>query len=151
MTTYGPPDDLRAIEAIVERQFQSLTWVEGGGAAWEAFLGDFLDGASLYPAARPVRRQTAREFVERMQALSRRTLRAFAERLLGIEIRVFGNIAVAIAACEITENGSTVTRGVEALLLTKDAGAWRIASQAWDTERDDLSIPGFLVGRTAKP
>ena len=34
----------------------------------------------------------------------------------------FGNIGVALAACEVTENDMAANRGVEALLLIKDEG-----------------------------
>ena len=37
-------------------------------------------------------------------------------------------------------------RGVEALLLIKDEGVWRIVSQAWDTESESKPIPLHLVG-----
>jgi hypothetical protein len=47
---------------------------------------------------------------------------------------VFGNVAVAIAHCDMLENGTDVNRGVEMLLLVKDEGMWRIVSQAWDSE-----------------
>ncbi|WP_245444640.1 hypothetical protein [Microvirga sp. KLBC 81] len=65
-----------------------------------------------------------------MKSLTGTKLRSFAEAVLGTEIHVFGNVAVAVAACEMTENGADVQRGVEMLLLIKDAGAWQIVSQA---------------------
>jgi hypothetical protein len=33
------------------------------------------------------------------------------------------HVAIAVAGCEITENDADVTRGVEMMLLVKDAGA----------------------------
>jgi hypothetical protein len=42
---------------------------------------------------------------------------------------MFDNVAIAVAGCEITENDADVTRGVEMMLLVKDAGVWRIAAQ----------------------
>ena len=139
-------DDVRAIKAIVARQFASLTWTPSRDADWAAFVGDFLPDASLYPAARPARRQTVGGFVERMKSLQGATLRSFDEVVLGTEIRVFGNVAVAVAACEMTENESQVNRSVEMLLLVKDDGVWRIVSQAWDTEKPDRPIPAHLIG-----
>ena len=50
-------------------------------------------------------------------------LRSFQEVVLGTEVRVFGNVAVALAACEMTENDGAVNRGVEMLLLIKNGGA----------------------------
>ena len=146
MQTDGHSGDVRAIEALIARQFASLGWAPGTPANWGAFAADFLPGAPLYPAARPVKRQTAEAFVERMKGLAGTKLRSFRERVLGTEVRVFGNVAVALAACEMTENEAEVSRGVEMLLLVKDDGAWRIAAQAWDTERPANSIPFHLSG-----
>ena len=38
-----------------------------------------------------------------------------------------------------------MTRGVEMLMLVKDAGAWRITAQAWDTERDGRRLSVDLL------
>jgi surfactin synthase thioesterase subunit len=142
-------DNVQAIEAIIGRQFASLSWTPGTSADWDGFAADFFPEASLYPAARPARRQTAEAFIERMKSLEGTTLRSFAEAVLGTEIHVFGNVAVALAACEMTENEAEVHRGVEMLLLIKNAGAWQIVSQAWDTESPSQPIPLRLLGRAA--
>jgi hypothetical protein len=63
---------------------------------------------------------------------------------------VFGNVAVALAACEMTENDADVQRGVEMLLLIKNEGTWQIVSQAWDTESPSQPIPMRLLGRAAR-
>jgi hypothetical protein len=140
-------DDSRAIAAIIERQFASLGWLPGKSADWQAFTADFFPDASLYPAVRPARRQTVDGFVERMKGLAGTKLRSFKEDVLGTEIRIFGNVAVALAGCEITENDADVSRGVEAVLLIKDEGVWRIVSQAWDTESEAKPIPEHLGAR----
>jgi len=150
MHTDDHEDDVRAIEALVARQFASLSWAPGTSADWAAFAADFLPDASLYPAARPARRQTAAAFVERMKGLAGTKLRSFREGVLGTEVRVFGNVAVALAACEMTENDAEVNRGVEMLLLVKTDGAWRIACQAWDTEGPSKRIPPHLAGRAER-
>jgi len=146
MQTDDQTDDIRAIQALVARQFASLNWAPGTEADWAGFVADFLPEAALYPAARPVKRQTVEGFVERMRGLAGTRLRSFHETVLGTEIRVFGNVAVAVAACEMTENGAEVNRGVEMLLLVKDKGIWRIASQAWDAEGPSKRIPAHLAG-----
>jgi ketosteroid isomerase-like protein len=146
MQTDEHRDDVRAIEALVARQFASLTWAPGTSADWDAFAADFFPDASLYPAARPAKRQTIEAFVLRMKGLAGTKLRSFHEAVLGTEIRVFGNVAVAVAACEMTENGADVRRSVEMLLLVEDEGAWRVASQAWDTEGPSKPVPARLVG-----
>jgi hypothetical protein len=149
MTTDTHTNDVQAIEAIIARQFAILCWMPGTSADWAGFAADFFPEASLYPAARPAKRQTVEVFIERMKPLEGTKLRSFAEAVLGTEIRVFGNVAVALAACEMTENGADVQRGVEMLLLIRNAGAWQIVAQAWDTERPSQPIPMRLLGRAA--
>jgi hypothetical protein len=139
-------DDRRAIEAIIARQFASLGWSPVRSADWRAFAADFFVDASLYPAARPARRQTVEGFIDRMKRLAGTKLRSLEENVLGTEIHIFGNVAVALAGCEITENDAEVSRGVEAMLLIKDEGAWRIVSQAWDTENSAKPLPAQLSG-----
>jgi ketosteroid isomerase-like protein len=140
-------DDVQAIEAVIARQFASLSWTPETSADWDQFVADFFPEASLYPAARPAKRQTIEAFIERMKGLEGTKLRSFEEAVLGTEIHVFGNVAVAVAVCEMTENGAEVHRGVEMLLLIKNAGAWQIVSQAWDTESPSQPIPMRLLGR----
>ena len=146
MHTDERSDDVRAIEALIARQFASLSWAPGTSADWDAFAADFFPEASLYPAARPAKRQTVEAFIERMKGLAGTKLRSLQEAVLGTEIHVFGNVAVAVAACKMTENGAEVNRGVEMLLLIKNEGAWRIVSQAWDMESPSKRIPLHLVG-----
>jgi hypothetical protein len=140
-------DDEAAIRRLIARQFGSLNWRPGTSGDWAAFTADFLPGAPLYAAGRPVKAQTAEAFVERMKGLAGSELRFFAEAVLGVEVQIFGNVAVAVAGCEITENDADVTRGVEMMLLVKDAGVWRIAAQAWDTEGDSKRLPAALLAR----
>ena len=130
MQTDEQGDDVRAIKGLIARQFGSLTWTPETSANWDAFAADFFPGASLYPAARPAQRQSVEAFVERMRGLAGTKLRSFHEVVLGTEVHIFGNVAVALAACEMTENDGQVNRGVEMLLLIKDEGAWQIVSQA---------------------
>lgn len=139
--------DVEAIEEIIARQFHSLSWQPGSPADWEAFLTDFIADASLYPAARPVRKQLPGAFMERMAGLAQDRLTEFAENVLGTDITVFGNVAVAAAGCEITENGNETTHGVEMLLLVKDGGRWKIVAQAWDTESSTTKLPAHLAQR----
>ena len=54
---------------------------------------------------------------------------------------LFGNAAVAFGVYENLKNRSTAQPGIEAFLLVKDGSVWRIAAQAWDIERDGLSVP----------
>jgi hypothetical protein len=70
---------------------------------------------------------------------------SFRETPLGCTVRVFGNVAVAFAACEMLENNSTVTRDVSAIVFVRDAGTWRIVAQAWDVETESNRIPSDLT------
>lgn len=146
MATADQISDIRAIEELIARQFGSLSWSPETAADWDTFVSDFFPYASLYPAARPARRQSVDAFRERLSTLAQTKLHSFHENVLGTEVRVFGNVAVAAAGCEIVENGTEVTRGVEMLLLVKDAGQWKIVAQAWDTESDEFMIPPDLAG-----
>jgi hypothetical protein len=145
LTCIMDTNDHDAIRAIIDRQFGSLNWDPTTPANWNVFVGDFLPGASLYPAARPATPQKPEDFIERMKGLATSKLRSFKEAALGHEIRVFGNIAVAVAVCQITENETQVTRGIEMMLLVKTEGRWRIISQAWDNEADAKPIPADLL------
>jgi hypothetical protein len=73
-------------------------------------------------------------------------LQSFHERVLGTEIRIFGNVALAVVACEVTENETDISRSVEMLLLVKDEGQWRIVSQAWDRATAENPVPEIWGG-----
>ena len=137
--------DVAAIRTLIERQFASLSWKLGKQGDWASFSGDFFPDAALYPSARPAKRQSVEDFVRRMASLAQDKLKTFQERGLGSNVQVFGNVAIAAAACEIIENESTSIRGVEMLLLVKDGGRWRIVAQAWDTESEERRIPPALL------
>jgi hypothetical protein len=137
-------DDKLAIRAVIARQFASLNWSEGSPADWDAFAADFFPSALLYPGARPARSQTVSAFLGRMKNLSETTLKRFREDLLGCDICVFGNIAMAAAVCEQSEDGAQPTRNVEMMLLVRNEGDWQIVSQAWDTESPAKPIPARL-------
>ncbi|MBN9216996.1 MAG: hypothetical protein J0I79_03485 [Mesorhizobium sp.] len=149
MTEDEPNTDSAAIRAIIARQFASLSWGEGRAPGWDDFAGDFLDGAGLFPAARPARSINVADFVERMRGLSRTSLLSLEETVLGADIRVFGNIAIAAVAAEMTENGAETNRSVEMLLLVKSEGRWKIAAQAWDKASEANPLPDALVSGAA--
>ena len=143
-----PTDDI-AIRALITAQFAALAWDEGGEADWAVFADGFLAGAPLFPAARPVNASTVTAFVDRMRGLAAAgTLRAFEEAPLAIHVQGYGNVAVALAGCEITENGDTITRDVSAFLLVRSDGHWRIAAQGWDAETPGNPLPPHLTQST---
>jgi hypothetical protein len=142
-------DDIRAIEAVITRQFGAMNWSPAAPPDWSAFAADFVPGAQLYPAARPAAAQSVEAFVSRMEGLVESSLPSFAQSVLGTEIRVFGNVAVAMGACENVENDTRVVRGIEAFLLVKTGGVWQIASQAWDTESEVNRVPERFLGGKA--
>ena len=135
-----PDRDLDEIRTLVSRQFSSLSWTDGGTPDWSAFLEDFHPNAVLFPAGRPVRPQSSDQFAQRMKGLVGSTLHSFDEQVLGSFVRVYGNVAVAVVACENTENAAERNRNVEMMLLVREAGRWRIAAQAWDREAADTPI-----------
>lgn len=137
-------DDDRDIRALIGRQFKSMSWAEGATPDWSAFQRDFLPGALLHASARPVRAQSVEQFRERMTGLVGTSLRSLDEQVEGSTIRVFGNIAVAVAICATAENGDISDRTVEMMLLVKEAGEWRIAAQAWDKESPSNPISPAL-------
>ena len=124
-------EDEIQIKQLIERQFAALSWADCSGGDWSAFAADFIPGALLYPAARPVIPKTVQRFINRLQSLSKSELTQFYERLVGFQIQICGNVAAAITVCEITENNQEMYRNVEILLLVKDKGYWRITAQAW--------------------
>lgn len=126
--------DIEEIRDLVLRQFSSMSWTDGSAPDWSAFLEDFHPNAMLFPASRPARPQSTDQFAERMKGLVGSTLRSFDEQVLGSFVRVYGNVAVAVVACENTENATERNRNVEMMLLVREAGRWRIAAQAWDRE-----------------
>ncbi|MDA0824441.1 MAG: DUF4440 domain-containing protein [Proteobacteria bacterium] len=139
--------DEQAIRALLARQFDTLCWTPGDSPDYARVLADFAHDATLYASRRPAQSQTADEFCARLERLRvDGTLATFHERMMGATVQVFGNVAVALAACEMTENEHTKTREVSGFLLLKDDGRWRIAAQAWDMAREGLPIPPALGG-----
>lgn len=138
-------DDISAIRELVSTQFR-LAWTRDEDADWVAFAQGFVPSASLFPAARPVKPQTVDQFIDRMKRLrTEGKLVTFKETPLGCSVNVFGNVAVAFAACEMLENRSTLTRDVSAMVLVRDSGTWRVVAQAWDVETDSQRIPAHLA------
>jgi ketosteroid isomerase-like protein len=137
-------EDVRAIERLIGAHFQGLRWTPSTHPDWEAFADDFLPDASLFPAARPARRQTLDAFITRMNGLAQGALRSFEEKTLGMQVLVFGNVAVVLAASEMIENGSEMNRDVSGYLLLKDDDRWRIAAHAWDHAGPHQPVPDSL-------
>ncbi len=140
-------DDVRAIETLIGAHFDALRWEPGTRPDWAKFAADFLPDASLFPAARPARRQTLDAFIARMDGVAQGALRSFEEKTLGMRVLAFGNVAVVLAASEMLENGTEVNRDVSGYLLLKDEGRWRIAAHAWDKASDQKPVPEHLRHR----
>ena len=144
MTALDHSDDVQAIRSLIEAHFPHMQWTPGTRADWPAFAADFMPDASLFPAARPVRRQSVDAFITRMDGLAGDKLHSFKETTLGMEIRVFGTVAVVLGASELLENGTEVNRDVSGFLLVKDDGKWSIAAHAWDHETEAMPVPEHL-------
>ena len=80
-------DDEAAIRKVIARQFGSLNWRSGTSGDWAAFTADFLPGAPLYAAARPVEAQTAEAFGERMKGLAGSKLRSPPKPFSGLKFK----------------------------------------------------------------
>lgn len=126
--------DYKSIRELIESQFDALTWSTGDSPAFDRFKEGFFGEGTLVPARRPAKKTSVDDFVKRMRALqSDGTLASFSESGDPLLIQTVGNVAVALAACEMTENNDLVTRDVSAFLLVKTDGSWFIVAQAWDT------------------
>ena len=77
------------------------------------------------------------------------TTQTFYEEVLGTTIHVFGNVAVAVVVCEVTEDRKDRSQNVEMILLAKDHGSWKIAAQAWDKATLACPIPASLLDNDA--
>lgn len=125
--------DEDVIRALIKAQFDSIDWAPGRDADWGTVHRGFEQGAQLWPARRPARPQSSADFTDRLRQLrDEGTLESFTEKGAGCHVWVVGNVAIALAGCEMVENGSKITRDVSGFLLVKDGGEWRIAAQAWD-------------------
>ena len=95
--------DIEAIRHLIARQFNSMCWTPNNSAAWKAFAADFAPRAALYPAARPARSQTVEKFRGAHEGscgnITLHVLRGSLRR----PADAFGNVAVAAAGCEMTD------------------------------------------------
>ena len=121
------------IANLIATQFRSLCWTEDTPPDTQALTGTYLPGAQLFASARPARAQTAEEFGTRMRELRESGhISVFEENGVGLHIWATGNVAVALAGCEMHEDRRDVTEDISAFLLVKNPGGWAIAAQAWD-------------------
>ena len=98
----------------------------------------------FFPVPGPVNPSNVSTFVSRMKALSEGSLKTLDERCVGCNIHLHGNVAVAMAICELTENGAYASHNIEAMLLVKNEGRWVIAAQGWDSVTDKSGISDAL-------
>ncbi|NER80860.1 MAG: hypothetical protein F6K42_15080 [Leptolyngbya sp. SIO1D8] len=118
---------------MIQSQFESLHWSVTHVPDWQTFTAGFFPEAQMFPAARPVQAKIISDFVARMELLrTNGTLTTFTEEAGSIHVWVIGQVAVAIAGCQMVENKQTVTRDISVFLLIKDQSTWRIAAQGWD-------------------
>lgn len=137
----SPPDaDDLAIRALIEAQFDALSWSAVREPDFAGFVAAFRPDATLIPARRPAVPMTPTAFARRMHALRETELADFWERSAGIIIRRAGNVAVVLAGCEMRENLTSITRDISGFLLVKEDGHWRIAAQAWEVVADFAAL-----------
>lgn len=141
MTTAISESDEKEIRDLIKNHFEGLSWTSDTSPDWDRFCKDFLPGATLLPAARPVQMKTVEGFIDRMNGVATNTLHAFEEHTLGMQILAFGNVAVVLAASEMLENGTEKNHDVSAYLLVKSEGRWNIAAHAWDKATEAMPVP----------
>ncbi|WP_299951510.1 hypothetical protein [uncultured Ruegeria sp.] len=125
--------DREEIAALIAAQFRALCWDEETPPDTQALAAAYLPEALLFASSRPASGQTAETFGNRMKALrDSGRISVFEEKGVGLHIWVTGNVAVAMAGCEMHENQNEVTEDVSAFLLVKNPPGWVIAAQAWD-------------------
>jgi hypothetical protein len=137
-------DDEDEIRALIGEHFEALRWEPGTNPDWDRFRNDFLPGASLFGAARPVQARTVDGFIERMESVARKNLQTFEEHTRSMKILRFGNVAVVLAMSEMLENGSEVNHDISGYLLVKSDGRWSIAAHAWDQAGEDKPLTDDL-------
>lgn len=133
--------DEEEIRALIKNHFEGMRWTVNTTPDWQDFSSDFLPGASLFPAARPVQIKTVQAFIDRMNGVAATTLHTFEEHTLGMQIHAFGNVAVVLAASEMLENGTETNHDISAYLLVKSEGKWLIAAHAWDKASEEMPVP----------
>ena len=130
-------DDETLIRTLIAARFASLDWGPDRDADWAGFEEGFIPEAQLFGAKRPARACSAGAFADRLRRLrDNGVLDSFSPELAVCEVRAVGSVAVALAGCEMIQNGSEVTRQVAVFLLVKEPEGWRIAAQAWDVVDD---------------
>ena len=144
-------DDENAIRTLIGEHFESLRWSPDSGPDWERFQDDFLSGAQLFGAARPVKARSVDGFVKRMETVARANLESFEEHTRSMRILRFGNLAVVLALSEMLENGTELNRDVSGYLLVKSDNRWRIAAHAWDQVDAHNPVPEMLLEEESAP
>ena len=136
--------DEEQIRALVAEHFEPMRWNESDAPDWERFRNDFLPGAILCGAARPVQLRSLEEFIDRMETVARKNLTSFEEHTRGIKVLQFGNVAVAFAMSEMLENCTEENHDISAYLLVKSEGNWSIMAHAWDQASEEKPVPDDL-------
>ena len=134
-----------AIRALIAAQFEGIRWSPESSADWRTVHRGFAPGAQLWPARRPPVPQSALDFTSRLRRLREEGLNRFTETGVGCHVWIVGNMAVALAGCEMVEGDSGVTRDISGYLLVKHDDEWRIAAQAWDLV-DDIEAAFAAAG-----
>lgn len=134
--------DVSEIQAVIEQLFSAISWNPAKAPDWETFRSLCLDDVLLVPAARPASPTALATFIGMMDGQrSSGQLSDFQERVLAHDVGVFGNIAVARSSFATRVNQGSEGRGVNAFMLVKDAGVWRIAAMSWDNESEGHPVP----------
>lgn len=144
MMTATSESDEEEIRGLIKKHFEGMRWTPDTSPDWDRFSRDFLPGATLFPAARPVQMRTVESFIDRMNGVAASTLHTFEEHTLGMQILAFGNVAVVFAASEMLENETKTNHDIGAYVLVKNEGRWFVAAHAWDKATEAMPVPEQL-------
>lgn len=137
--------DYAEIERLLEESLRQISWDDASEPDWESFFASYLETAMLIPSERPARCVTPRDFRLTMdeQRLTGKLV-SLEERPVKTFIRIFGNVAIAQVAFGAKVNSGPEKYGVNAFLLVKSGGGWKVAAVAWDNASDELPLPDDL-------
>lgn len=154
----GPrPGDTASPQAVVEAAYAALAKPPGGDFDWARFEALHLPDARLYPATEQTggeaRSLTVSGFVEWVEegwaGVDPASDPGFAEEQVHHVTHVYGDVATVFSTYEkrYWDSDEILGRGINAFVLVRREGGWRIASIAWDEEVGAGPVPAeFLPG-----
>ncbi len=143
--------DEEQIRALIGRQFESIGCGRAGDAGWMTFHRDVIAGEWRFPGNVSAGEQNPRRFDNRLGGERAAAAPGTSGgKFVGCHAWIFGNIAVALAGCEMGGDGLTTAREIAGYLLIRYPDGWKIAAQAWDTA-DNIAEAFANAGLSPEP